>query len=107
MRARTNASATRATIRTLRSQDRLNPEHAGLAQLALSTAAALDDVLLDRAGKKYAVAQMARAHLGVLVALHELEAPRATDAWDAVVAEALRPTPGIPDSEMDYSGRFD
>ena len=107
MPARTNASATRATLRTLRSQERLLPEHAGLAQLAITTAKALDLTLSDEAGKKYAVAQVARAHLGALLAVLECESPRTPDAWDAVVAEALRPTPGVPDFEMDNAGRFD
>ena len=55
MRARTNVNATRATIRSLRSQERVIAEHAGLAQISHSTAAALDSVLSDEAGKKYGV----------------------------------------------------
>ena len=101
MRARTNVNATRATIRSLRSQERVIAEHAGLAQLALSTAAALDSVLSDEAGKKYAVAQVARAHLGALVALHELAPPDSADAWDRFMAEITTPAPGLPAMDAD------
>jgi hypothetical protein len=92
MRPRTNATATRAALRELRRSGRSPAENAGLEQLALSTAAALDAVLSDESQKKYAVASIARAHLLALEALAGLARREPLDPFAAFVAGLALPS---------------
>ena len=92
MRPKTNSAATRDTIRVLQAEGRLGPEDAGNVQLALSTAKALDEALTDRAGKKYVVAQLARAHQLALGTLLQMSTPTDGDAFDEFMKMLSVPT---------------
>jgi hypothetical protein len=98
MRPRSNASATRATIRALRRSGRIpQGEFAGLEELALSTAAVLDASLSDPSEKTYGVAALARAHLLVLEALAGVGKVESLDPFAAFVAGLSLPTFTTPD----------
>lgn len=92
MRKATNVSATRAGIRALHRTGRLGPELAGVEQLAVSLAGALDEVLSDPDQKKYVVAGLARAHLLVLEALAGALAEESLDPFAAFVASLGGPS---------------
>jgi hypothetical protein len=96
MGAATNVSATRRTLRTLRRTERLTEAHAALATLALTTARALDDVVVSEE-KRYVVAQLSRAHLSALEALLSVPEPAAPDGFDQLLAEIMRPGLGAFD----------
>jgi hypothetical protein len=67
-------------------------ENAGLEQLALSTAVALDGVLSDPSEKKYVIASIARAHLLALEALAGVARIQPLDPFAAFVAGLSSPT---------------
>jgi hypothetical protein len=93
--APTNLSATRKMIRELRAAERISPDMAGLVQLALTSAAVLDDALTaDTAA--YAVASLVRAHHDMLVTLSDRCVVYQSDALDEMLARAMMPTPGTP-----------
>jgi hypothetical protein len=93
-RARSNLSSTRQTVRALRARTAIGPEHAALVALAESTARALDAGIADEDGKKYAVAQLARAHLEAVRALLAMMAGDALDPFAAFVAGLAVPSYG-------------
>jgi hypothetical protein len=94
MGSRTNLSATRRTIRTLRATERLGEVDAGAIQLAETTAAVLDDALAADT-PAYAVAKLSAAHGAALRALLEYAEPApALDTFDAFMAEISTPTQG-------------
>jgi hypothetical protein len=82
-----NLTATRRTLRALRVAERVGDAEAGLAQLALTTAGALDEVVAG-GEKRYVVAQLARAHLLTLQALLAVPGPEPEDGWDLLLQAA-------------------
>ena len=90
-RAKTNVSATRAAVRAMHKTGRLGPELAGVEQLALSLATALDSVLLDPEQKKYVITGLARAHLLVQQALLAGLGNETLDPFAAFVAGLATP----------------
>jgi hypothetical protein len=70
----------------------LGPEHAALVALAETTARAMDAVIADPAEKKYAVAQLARAHLEVIRALLAGLPGESLDPFAAFVSGLTSPT---------------
>jgi hypothetical protein len=92
MGARTNLGSTRRMVTALQKRSSLGPEHAALVALAESTARAIDAAVADPTEKKYAVAQLARAHLEVLRALLTSMPGEPHDSFAAIVAELAQPT---------------
>jgi hypothetical protein len=88
-----NLSATRRTVRGLRAAERLTATEAGFAQLALTSAAALDDTLAADTAP-YAVASLVRAHRDALATLADHAQVYEPDALDALLAAATKPTLG-------------
>jgi hypothetical protein len=91
-RAKTNLSATRASIRVLHKTGRLGPEYACVEALALSLAGAMDSVLADPEAKKYVVPPLARSQLAVLQTLLGGLAEDNLDPFQAFVEGLSAPT---------------
>ena len=92
----TNLTATKRTVRALRRPERVGEADAAAICLAESTAGALDAALSAGAGPS-AVAALARAHGAALAALREETTPTPDNlAFERLMADALRPTPGSP-----------
>jgi hypothetical protein len=86
----TNLSSTRRTVRALRKQERVTEANAALAQLALTTAAALDEVVAG-GEKRYVVAQLARSQLLALRALLATPEVAGPDGFDAFLRDLATP----------------
>jgi hypothetical protein len=95
MPTRTNLGSTRRTVTALRKRACLGPEHEALVALAESTARSIDAAIADPAEKKYAVAQLARAHLEVVRALLAGLGNESLDPFAALVSELSTPTRGL------------
>jgi hypothetical protein len=102
MPAATNPSTTRRQIKALRQAKRVTESNIAVAQLALSTARGLDEVLASGT-KHYTVDRLARAHVSVLLPLAEAPGPGEPDAWDELFRPFTTPTPSTYD---DASGRL-
>jgi hypothetical protein len=90
MLAASNLSSTRRTVRALRKQERVTEANAALAQLVLTTAGALDDVL-SSGEKRYVVAALARSHLLALQALLSTPEVAGPDGFDAFLRDLATP----------------
>lgn len=100
MPAASNLSSTRRTIKALRQSERITEANIALAQLALTTARSLDEVVAS-GERHYIVDRLARAHLFVLKALAETPEPDGPDPFAELLAEMMRPTPGTADPSSD------
>jgi hypothetical protein len=77
-------------IKALRESERITDSNVALATLALTTAKALDEVT-GSGQRAYIVDRLARAHLSVLKALEDCQAPDAPDAFANLFAEMSTP----------------
>jgi hypothetical protein len=80
-------------VRGLRGAERLSATEAGYVQLALTSAAALDDALAADTAP-YALASLMRALRDALATLSDQAHVCQPDALDALLAAAMTPTPG-------------
>ncbi len=103
MPAASNLSSTRRTIKALRRSERITEANIALAQLALTTARSLDEVVAS-GERHYVVDRLARAHLFVLKALAETPEPDGPDPFGELLTQMMAPTPGTP--EEPTSDRF-
>ncbi len=69
-----------------------------MAQLALTTAASLDQVVAS-GERQYVVDRLTHAHLMVLRALEDAHPPDEPNAWDELMAEIMKPMSGTPDAQ--------
>jgi hypothetical protein len=95
--AASNLSSTRRTIKALRRSERITEANIALAQLALTTARSLDEVVAS-GERHYIVDRLARAHLFVLMALAETPEPDGPDPLSEPLAQFMTPTPGVTDT---------
>lgn len=98
MARKSNLSATRGTVRSLRRAEVLVDVDAAFIVLAETTARMLDDALAEEE-RAYALAPLARAHADALRCLVDrAEAARPNDHLDRLLAAAMTPTPGTPEA---------
>jgi hypothetical protein len=100
MAAASNVSSTRRTIKALRQSERITESNIALAQLALTTARSLDEVVAS-GERHYIVDRLARAHLFVLKALAEAPEPDGPEPLSELLAQMMIPTPGTSDPSTD------
>lgn len=93
-------------VRSLRDDERLTAEHEALVQLVLSTAVLYGEARRDPSTARYVPPKMAQAHRAAVLALGEAAAPLMDGAFERLMAEALRPTPGMSATE-DSGGQYE
>ena len=91
--------AARRMVKFLRSAERVGAEHDALVQLVLSTAEDYGDARRDTDTPRYVLPRMAQAHQVAVRALTDAAVPVGDDAWNDLLAEVTRPTPGSERAE--------